>query len=390
VERATLEIEAGRIAAIHARAESPARDLGNVAIIPGLVNAHTHLEFSALDAPLLPASPFTAWIRQVIAHRKTGAEKQAAVVRGYRESGASGSTTLGEIATDDWPSAQLPRVGPRTVVFRELRGPLSEQTAGQLLVAQRHLADSPADDKAIHALSPHAPYSVHPNLFQCLVALAEEDDVPLAMHLAETVAELELLESGSGEIAGMLRDLGVWRDGVTAGGTRPLEYLREMASLSHALVIHGNYLSAEEIEFLGRHPHMSIVYCPRTHAFFGHRGHPWRELLARGANVAVGTDSRASNPDLSVWNELQYLRRTNPDVDPRMLLELGTHSGARALGLDDLTGTLSPGKSADLAVIGLPDTSSNDPHELLFDGRTRVVATMCAGQWFDCNSATNG
>ena len=390
VEDGALEIESGRIVAIHRRANLAATDLGNAAIVPGLVNAHTHLEFSALDSPLQPPTPFSEWIRAVIACRKTGDPKRTAISRGYRESSECGSTTVGEIATDHWPPQTASKSGPRAVVFRELRGLLPEQAAGQLLVAERHLAAAPADRTVIHGLSPHAPYSVNRDLYRRLALLAQDAHVPLAIHLAETAAELELLDRGGGDLASLLRDLGVWRDGVFTSGSRPLDYLRELAALPHALIVHGNYLSSEEIEFIAGQPGMTVVYCPRTHAFFGHRDHPWRRLIARGANVAIGTDSRASSPDLSVWSELQFLRTMHPDVDPRVLLELGTQNGARALGLDDVTGTLSPGQSADIAVIGLPDGPPADPHALLLDARTRVVAAMRAGNWFDCNSATSG
>jgi cytosine/adenosine deaminase-related metal-dependent hydrolase len=217
-------------------------------------------------------------------------------------------------------------------------------------------------------LSPHAPYSVHPELFARLIDLAKAHSAPVAMHLAETRAELELLAQGRGEFVEMLTAFGVWRDGLIPRGSRPMDYLKRLAEVARALVVHGNYLDEDELEFVAIHPQMTVVYCPRTHAFFGHAPHPWRRLLDRGASVALGTDSRASNPDLSLWNELTFLREEFPDAAPRVLLELGTIRGARALGLDGEFGTIAPGKSARLATVALPNAMS-DPWNALFAGR---------------------
>jgi cytosine/adenosine deaminase-related metal-dependent hydrolase len=134
------------------------------------------------------------------------------------------------------------------------------------------------------------------------------------------------------------------------------------------LVIHGNYLDAVEFDWLQNHPQVSVVYCPRTHAYFQHAPHPWREMLERGINVALGTDSRGSNPDLSLWREMQFLATTFPDVDPARILAMGTRRGAAALGRDSEQGTLEPGKQALLASVPLPTTPDSDPYRLLFAG----------------------
>lgn len=414
LENGTVEIEDGRITAVHASRDPRAVDLGNAAVIPGLVNAHTHLEFSDFDEPVAPASGgFTDWIRAVVGHRRERNTGPAETIQsGLAECAQSGTTLLGEIATEGWSPDNFSSASPGAVVFRELIGPLPEQRTEQLEIARRHLQVSESEVRSperkigdrdfpalrsplsaldsLRGLSPHAPYSMHPDLFRDLVGLAEEHDAPLAMHLAETRAELELLEHGTGEFAEMLREFGVWRDEAIPRGNRPLDYLEPLSRLRHALVVHGNYLADDEIDLLARHPNLSLVYCPRTHAFFGHAEHPWRELLRRGGNVALGTDSRASNPDLSLWNELTFLRKRSPEIPPRTLLELGTIHGARALGLDAGTGSLTPGKAADLAVVQFDANGSGDPHELLFDCSRRVSGTMRAGIWIGGHSGTGG
>jgi len=179
----------------------------------------------------------------------------------------------------------------------------------------------------------------------------------------------------------MLEEFGVWEPSAIPHGSRPLDYLQPLTGLDHALVIHGNYLSDDEIDFLCRHPNLTVVYCPRTHAAFGHAPHPWRKLLQRGGCVAIGTDSRASNPDLSLWRELCFLRDQFPDVSPQILLELGTIRGARALGLEETTGILGVGRSADLTVVTLDASPPGDVVPALLHHRNRIAATMRSGLW---------
>lgn len=375
LERGVIEIEAGRITAVHDRADCAAHDLGDVAIVPGLVNAHTHLEFSDLTQPIAPAKPFTDWIRALVANRRSRDASTSAVAAGKREAERTGTTLLGEIASPGWDAAEFFPPNARVVVFQEILGLAAAQHDPQLALAREHL-QQPQQDRLIYGLSPHAPYSVRPPLYAALVQLAVEHQCPLAVHLAETRAELELLSSGSGEFVEMLCEFGVWDPTAIPAGSRPLDYLRPLADVEHALAIHGNYLDDEEIAFLVAHTNITVVYCPRTHAYFGHEPHPWQRLLHAGASVAIGTDSRGSNPDLNLWRELQFLRRTFPDVDPVELLALGTTHGARALGLDGEIGTLGPGKSADMAVVALNGAKGD-----LFAPETEATATMCGGDW---------
>jgi cytosine/adenosine deaminase-related metal-dependent hydrolase len=299
---------------------------------------------------------------------------------------------VGEIATADCRDGFVTNDGPRVVAFRELIARFPDQFDAQLDVARRHLEqwrDTRRHD-VIAGLSPHAPYSVHPDLLRRLVDLACEFRAPVATHVAETRDELELLEHGTGHLWRMLEDFGVWREDLMPVGARPLDSLRELARLPGGLVVHGNYRADEELDFIAKRPHLSVVYCPRTHHYFGHAEHPWRSLLERGASLALGTDSRASNPDLSLWNELQFLRTHNPDVSCRTLLELGTIHGARALGLDDETGSLTVGKSADLAVVSLSSGRASDPFELVLGGAGKITKTLRAGVWLSGGESIDG
>ena len=299
-------------------------DLGNVALLPGLINAHTHLEFSDLPSPLgTVGNRLPAWIRQVMAHRHAANRQPASPAPAIRvrpvwpSALAAVRRAVGEIATRSVVQRSGKHrfaVRPTSTVFWEVIGLRPEQLAERLAAAEAHLHRAwPASACASPGLSPHAPYSVHPDLLDRVLRLATAANVPVAMHLAESREELELLAAGSGPFRELLIELGVWSPDVFRGGRRPLDYLRRLAQAPRALAIHGNYLDGEEIEFLAANrSKMSVVFCPRTHAFFAHEGYPLAAMLARGVNVALGTDSRASNPDLSLLAEMRFCAGTTP------------------------------------------------------------------------------
>lgn len=378
IEGGLLTISNGRIVAVGENTSGdPPRDIGNVAILPGLVNAHTHLEFSNLPAPLgTPVMPFTDWIREVVRQRAEAAtrgddptvSRQAAVNAGLAESRAVGVTALGEIATPGWPAQPFASPPPAGTVFLELLGLRGERVEPLWQVAAEHLQIAAAQSDWRAGLSPHAPYSVNFELFRRVCRLSAESGVPLAMHLAETAEELELLAAHSGPFLELLTDLGAWDAGAIPRGIRPFDYLRELSTAARALVIHGNYLTDAELTFMAEHrDRMSLIYCPRTHAYFGYPRYALPKALALGVNVALGTDSRASNPDLSLLAEMRHVARAFPEVSPAEVLRMGTHNGASALGLEREFGSLEPGKRAAFCMVPLSDHSPANPHELLFE-----------------------
>ena len=368
----TIQISDGLIEDIHSSADPNAEDAGNVAVIPGLINAHTHLEFSDLRAPLGPVDSFTGWIQSVVSHRRgSDSNVDEIIADGIAESAAAGTTTIGETATQSGqPAAKSPGGSPRIVSFRECLAATMDSVADQLKIATDHLLQR-ATDRFIPALSPHAPYSVCNELFYGLTKLARERNVPLAMHLFETPEEMQFLDKADGPFVDMLQTFGVWDSSRATSMLQPMDYLKELATCPHALVVHGNYLTSEQCEFIGGHDNISVVFCPRTHAYFNHSPHCWQHLLAAGANVAIGTDSRASNPDLSVFEELKWLARRFPEIDRRIILQMATVNSAWAMGLCD-SGQLEVGLNAEMTVVQLPD-ADGDPYELLFHPDSRVV-----------------
>ena len=184
------------------------------------------------------------------------------------------------------------------------------------------------------------------------------------MHVAESPAERQLLTEAAGPLAQALRDLGVLPEGVFPWGPDPFGMLIDLLSKApRVLMIHGNDLTDTEIEHLCRYPQITVVYCPRTHAFFGYPKHPVDRMLSAGIPVALGTESRASNPDLNLWHEVQYLLQYRTDLLPAEVLKMATTRGADALGRHEL-GRIAVGCSSDL---GLIETSADTVDQLYRD-----------------------
>lgn len=315
-----------------------------VAVLPQFVNAHTHLEFSGITAPLPPPAPFTEWIRSVIRYRISHAAAPDftanAIHTGSRESAACGVQIIGEITTSTDGTLALQQHATqddRTAIsFRELIGFSADRVDHQIQIAQEHIAAIAAHQQPsiVAGLSPHAPYSLHPDVVEAVVELTKDkhNNIPVAMHLAETQDEIELLSSKTGRFVDFLKSMDLWDSSALSSIAAPMDYLQRLARAAHALAIHCNYLSPNEIRYLGKHPNVAVVYCPRTHAYFGHSPHPWKTLREAGATVILGTDSRASNPDLSIWKELQHVARQHHAPPIWELLTMITTDAARALG----------------------------------------------------------
>jgi aminodeoxyfutalosine deaminase len=349
-------------------------DFGNAAIIPGLVNAHTHLDLSGLRGKTPPTADFVGWLREVINHRRGQSPEQtvADVRAGLDECLRFGTTLVGDIAAGRSSWEALTRAPVWAVCFREVIGLPSARVSGTWAELVRWATDHADTPTCRVGVSPHAPYSVHRALIEAAARLW-----PVCIHLAESPAERELLHDRSGPFVAFLQELGVWDP---AGLAPSWDWVAWRASRAPvALLAHGNYLSPET----PLPPNSAIVYCPRTHAAFGHPPHPFREWLRRDVRVALGTDSLASNPDLDLLAEARFVQSKNLDVAGAQLLRMATLSGAEALGLSHRTGSLEPGKSADLVVVQLPDRDDADAYGLLFGEGTPTGPrqTMWRGDW---------
>jgi aminodeoxyfutalosine deaminase len=365
LEHGVVTIEGERIVALGTEAsDANVIDLGDVALLPGLVNAHTHLEFSYLQRPLGHAGmPLVDWIRLVIQERgRADYQPEDAIRTGLEESLQCGVTTIGDIAAGDSIPVNTPvdiTVFAEVIAFSRARADSAFASVQQRL--DHHIQN--ADGNAI-GISPHAPYTVSAVLVSRLIAMAQQQNLPVAMHLAESIDELQFLAEGTGAFRELLEERSMWDSEAVPTGSRPLDYLRLLAEVPRALVIHGNYLDDEDIAFLGAHAEcMSLVFCPRTHSYFGHDPYPLAKLLNAGVSMAIGTDSRASNPDLGLLSEMRHVARTHPSTKPHAILKMGTLVGAHALGRADEAGSITPKKLANLVAIPL----SVEPHSTATD-----------------------
>jgi cytosine/adenosine deaminase-related metal-dependent hydrolase len=377
LEWGTVSIAGDRLIAVDPPGtRSPDLDLGEAVVMPGLSNAHTHLDLSDLRGEIKPTADFTAWLRAVIERRRarSGEENENAIRAGLEESLAFGTTLLGDISGGGASWAALAAAPLRAVVFRELLGLPRARAREAWAEAAAWMNGLTAAPNCRPGLSPHAPYSVRASLFRLAARAAVVRELPLAIHLAETPMELQLLGEHAGPFVDFLGALGVWDPG---GLVRSVEQLLQMhVTLTNVLLVHGNYLSSNSSVPRGS----SIIYCPRTHAAFGHRSHPASSLLASGCRIALGTDSLASNPDLSVLEEARHMHRQDSGIPAEAIIRMATLSGAEALGWSRETSSLTPGKSADLIVVPL-DPGHGDPHERLLRSDAQVCAVMFRGRW---------
>ncbi len=346
-------------------------DLGNVALLPGLVNAHTHLEFSHLRQPLgQPGIGIVDWIRLIIAERARGdKERTNPITLGQQETLAAGVTMVGDIVTNP---AATSAASIDTTCFHEVigfsraRAESSLNSLVERLQAAAAVSNTASSFAPVQGISPHAPYTVSPLLLRPLVTLAHRNNMPVAMHLAESREELQFLRNGDGPFKDLLEERSMWDAEAVPPGSTPHDYLRTLADAPWALVIHGNYLDEDELDFLGTHrDRMSLVYCPRTHAYFDHSPYPLATARKLGVRVALGTDSRASNPDLDLFAEMRHVSRAHQGIDPHETLRMGTLAGAEALGREAAVGSITPGKLANLVALPLGDAPHGSPDEML-------------------------
>jgi cytosine/adenosine deaminase-related metal-dependent hydrolase len=369
----TVTVRGDRITSVDpAGARSPDTDFGNAAIIPGLVNAHTHLDLTGMRGAVPPRPDFVGWLREVVAYRHSRTPDQVAadVRAGLDECLRTGTTLVGDISAGGLSWEILAAAPVWAVCFREVLGLPASRVPTSWADLGRWVEEHSDTPTCRAGVSPHAPYSVHKALIEASARLW-----PVCIHVAESTAEQELVDRRTGPLVPFLRELGVWDP---AGLAPSWDWVVWKASRAPASVIaHGNYLSPTT----RLPPNSTVVYCPRTHAAFDHPPHPFPGLLCRGVRVALGTDSLASNPDLDLLAEAGFVYERHREVSGDQLLRMATLSGAEALGYGGLTGSLEPGKSADLVVVPLPAADTTDPHRLLFSDLDRPRRTIWRGAW---------
>lgn len=373
-----VHVAAGRITAVGQGAEAPPaarmQDCGAAIVMPGLVNAHTHLELSWLRGRVPPGPDFLAWVGQLMRARTAFESPEDAVamaaVRGaVAEMRASGTAAVGDIANALITPGVLAEMDMPGVVFHELMG--FRDTDGQAAVAASRTRRRALESPGVRVVTaPHAPFSVSPELFGAI-----RDDVRAAarpltsVHVAESRAEVQLLRDGTGPWRERLETLGVWRGDWVPPGRGPGDYLCDLGVIAAGtLVVHGVQLTDAELARIAACG-ATLVTCPRSNAWVGVGAPPVARYLAAGVRMAVGTDSLASAPDLNVFSELAELHRLAPAVPPARLIEAATRGGAWALQLDERLGAIAPGFDARLIAVTVPP-GTLDPEAALVTGIT--------------------
>ena len=362
VRRGWVAIVDGRIAEIGTGAVAGAVDLGRVALLPGLVNAHTHLELSYLHGRIAPAESFGRWVRAVMTARRAYPdpadprilEPARAALGAMR---AAGTALVGDVSNTLVTAPLLRDAAMPAQIFHELTG-FTEQEPQSRVRAARATADAAAmagrPDIRV-SVAPHAPYSVSSALF--LEIRADIDAHPGAVssvHLGETPEEVELLREGTGEIRAVLEELGRWPADWQPPGSSPVMYLSDLGFLdARTLVVHGVQFLGEDLARL-RAVGATLVSCPRSNVYVGVGSPPLEAFYAMDVDVAFGTDSLASVADLDMFAELAEARRIAPRVPARRLLESATLVGARALRFDGDFGSLEPGCRAAVLAVRVP------------------------------------
>ena len=396
VEDAEIAVENGRIASIHRRSgdstptdspdspDSKVIDLGFTAILPGFVNAHTHLELTDAQALVQPQVRFTDWIREVV--RVTGAwsdeDFDASLREGIKLSVESGTTLLGNICGGRGDVGAYSESGMRITMFHEVIG-FDPAVAKAAFGAMKERIDCmPSGEKMFIGISPHTPYTVSERLLRLCAGLAHSECMPLCIHLAETMGELEFLSNGTGEMLEFREEFGLWPEWKPPR-VSPVRYLHHLGFFEKpATLVHCNYVTEEDFDIIAMSG-SSVVFCPRSHDYFGHRNHPFLNMLGHGITVALGTDSLISAPSLGILDEIKFLREDYVGIEPEVLLQVATVNGAKALGLPGEVGLLDPGSPADLVGIALPEggiEGFDGPLDAAFSKTSKLIFSMAGGE----------
>ena len=400
ISRGAIVIKNDKIVAIGGREEITGQfpnveisDYGEAAVLPGFVNAHTHLELTAMRSFLDDVEhDFGAWLKKLTiarAGKMSFGDLRASAVCGAIEAARAGVTCLADIATNASESLNaLKAVGLRGIVFQETTGPDKKLAGERIERLREQVAFCRSLETAIVkiGISPHAPYSISPELFRLTTEFALETNLPVTIHAAESQNEDDFIWRGWGFFAEFYSSRKLdWQ----TPGVSPIKYLHSLGALRCSpLLAHCVRVSDEDIELINE-TNSSVAHCPKSNAKFAHGIAPLAKFLEKKLPVGLGTDSPASNNVGDILEEARFaalLQRANGNfVKADEILRLATLGGAQALGMQREIGSLEIGKQADLIVIKLdnlpPEPIYSPVSAVIFASSARdVVLTMVAGR----------
>jgi len=360
-------------------------DLGEHILLPGLINAHCHLDYTCLRGKIAPPQSFADWIRAINAEKaKLSAEDYVVSInQGLAEAKQFGTTAIANLTafpeliakTDEpiwaWWFAELIDVRNRAQNLTAL----SRQVSGVNGIVNRALEQLSAANQ--RGFAPHAPFTASANLYRCCEEIAQREKIFLTTHLAESREEMQMFREANGPLYDFLKEIG--RDMSDCGGTTPLSRFADLTDASAAqgwIVAHLNEVSETDFDLL-RKRKFSIVHCPRSHAYFGHTDFQFERLRELDFNVCLGTDSLASNDDLSLFAEMRKFQERF-HFEPQKVLEMVTINPARALKQRDQLGKIRPSFMAN--IIALPFTKSPYIFETILNFVGKVPWIMLHGR----------
>lgn len=374
----------GRWENIRKEYSAPVIDLGDCALLPGLINAHCHLEYSDLAGEFLPPRHFSDWLKLIVTAKgvRTDADFATAWQRGAKMLLRTGTTTVADIAA-------LPEILPqptplRVFSFLEMTGVKSRQPPTQIVATAAAKIKSLRATGQLAGFSPHSPYSTTSDLLRRTAKIARQNRWRVTTHVAESSEEFEMFTHARGKLFDWLHGQ---RDCSDCGQGSPVQHLARSGLLgANFLAVHANYLAPGDAHLLARKK-SSVVHCPRSHSFFGHPKFPFKELAAAGVNVCLGTDSLASietklkEPlELNLFSEMRSFARKHRDTPAGTILQMTTLKSAKALGLAGRLGEISPGAFADLIAIPCREKLA-DVQEAVLHHRGDVTASLIGGKW---------
>lgn len=348
-------------------------------IMPGLVNAHTHLSLTGLDG-LLPMTSQRAWLAALTTTLRALDDDDfgACATAGAMHCLRSGVTVVGDIAFGPESLAACADAGLGGVFYWEVSGIAAEDLSGEL-AGREFPTDTgrPLTARARWGLSPQSPYTSGPGLLEAAHRVASTHMLGFCLHVAESSAERDLMLSGLGSLAGTARRLA---HGFAHPRTGTVEYLQDLGVLDGAVAVHCTNLEKGDEVRLKRHAR-GVVLCPRSDAALGN-GQPDVAALSRaGVRMGLGTESLASAADLDLFAEARALRQLDVTLTPARAVEIMTHEGASVLGMEDAFGTLEHGKQADFVVVETGTTGDPEGAVVAKGGQDTIVAVISSGLW---------
>ncbi len=388
IENGSIAVDGASFAAVGGFDEMRTRypgaevvDHGETILLPGLINAHCHLDFTSMRGSILSSGSFSAWVRRINELKRTmsDADYIASIGAGLAELRKWGTTTVLNIESLPELMVHLPTPQIRTWWFYELLDIRSRIHTEDVVAGALTFFEQRPSWHGGFGLSPHAPYTTSAGLYQLVRFCAEKYGMPFTTHLAESDEEMRMFAEGAGPLFDFLEGLG--RDMSDCGRKTPIRHLLEADALPRgAILVHMNQLGAGDEELMAPHARsFSIVHCPNCHEYFGRAPFPYETWRNLGFRISLGTDSCASNRGLNLFDEMQTFRRNFPAIAPADLLDMVTRHPAAALGLAGRFGELRAGARADF--ITLPYAgSASDALEAVVENRTPPLALYLNGQ----------